>query len=106
MKWYWLSFANPDTGENLGCCNVEAETEFLAVKKTHILGINPGGEVMIVPMDKPELIPDKLVSKTELYANGYTTMRKEAEKRNVPVDSLPHKIMCSDCNQIDCDCHN
>jgi hypothetical protein len=48
MRW-WLSFAKPE--ESLGVCVVEADTFMGAVIKTHRMGINPGGEVMGVPVE-------------------------------------------------------
>lgn len=41
--WY-LSFAGDDRW--LGCIHTEAPTFIEAVERTHLLGINPGGEVM------------------------------------------------------------
>lgn len=44
MTIHYLSFAD-DTGW-LGAIHVQADTFIEAVTKTHLLGINPGGEVM------------------------------------------------------------
>ncbi len=44
MKTFWISFA--DKTGNLGCCIVDAEYENDAIKKTHDLKINPGGQAM------------------------------------------------------------
>ena len=49
MVWAWLSFRDPDTNTNLGCCNVEV-SEFSvieAAEKAWDLGINPGGKLFV-----------------------------------------------------------
>lgn len=49
MTWFWLSFADgtPPTGQQfLGGLLVEGEGFIDAVKQSHRLGLNPGGEVM------------------------------------------------------------
>lgn len=43
--YFYLSFAGEK--EWLGACIVEEANEFFAISKSHILGINPGGQVMI-----------------------------------------------------------
>lgn len=45
--WFYFSFARDGW---LGSCLVEAPTLSLAVTKTHILGINPGGEILATPV--------------------------------------------------------
>jgi hypothetical protein len=45
--WWWLSFADDDGFR--GVCIVEAMDMIAAVKLTHALGINPGGEVRGAP---------------------------------------------------------
>ena len=55
-NWYWLSFIDPEApdGEKfLGVAIVYAEGPILAVRNSKRLGINPGGEVAILEMDKP-----------------------------------------------------
>lgn len=47
---WWLSFADPDLPEGhqfLGVVIVEAQDGEAAVARTHLMGINPGGEVLI-----------------------------------------------------------
>ncbi len=62
-QWYFLSFRDPLRNKNLGCCNIAVEGGLENVlPKTRILNINPGGEVMIYPIEKPELEPDRLYS--------------------------------------------
>ena len=43
--WY-LSFADDDSGGFLGAVIIKARSFLEAVDKTHMLGINPGGEVV------------------------------------------------------------
>jgi hypothetical protein len=56
--WWWLSFADPDRepgSEFLGVVIVEARGFALAVRRTHELGINPGGEVQFEELpDAPQ----------------------------------------------------
>ncbi len=53
----WLSFA--DESGWLGGCIVEAQSLAAAVTKTHLLGINPGGEIQLVEFDIADAaIPD------------------------------------------------
>ena len=73
MKWFYLSFASEDSF--LGACVVRAESVAGAITKSHLLGINPGGEVLAIesPMgdgsgfDKADeevfLTPDIMFSK-------------------------------------------
>ncbi|MFA6460803.1 MAG: hypothetical protein WCV90_00920 [Candidatus Woesearchaeota archaeon] len=70
--WYFLSFRDPVANKNLGCCNVAVIGGLeKALRKTHDLGINPGGEVMAYPMDEAELDPDRLYSRQEMIQLGY-----------------------------------
>ncbi len=58
MTMWWLSFCDdrkPKGAQFLGLCIVEAVDEITAVKITHALGINPGGEVGFM-----DLIPEKV----------------------------------------------
>jgi len=43
---YWLSFADPKSGENLGVAIVDADTADHAISEAWRRGINPGGEVL------------------------------------------------------------
>jgi hypothetical protein len=64
--WY-LSFATDD--EFLGGCVVEAYGIATAIVRTHVLGINPGGEVMGVPVpeeDRDRLPHDRLLTREEI----------------------------------------
>ena len=69
-RWY-LSFV----GEKgfLGACVVEGESEEEALLLSHRLKINPGGEVLLIPVPEKarDLFPlNKLMSKAELASYG------------------------------------
>lgn len=77
---WWLSFVDPDKAAPrdeqvpggpgfLGVCIVRAQTDLLAVMRTHDLGINPGGEVTMfrIPPDieyTPEM-EDRFIGREE-----------------------------------------
>ena len=65
-RW-WLSFVGEEGFK--GGALVRAESLFDAVIKTHTLGINPGGQVMGVPVDRDDPGPfeeNRLYSKKEI----------------------------------------
>lgn len=62
MNRFWLSFADPETGDNLGVNVVDALDFMDAIHKTHDLGINPGGQVLGGEID-PRLVPDAYVNR-------------------------------------------
>lgn len=74
MTLWWLSFCDGDRpkGEQfLGVAIVEAGDVVAAVKEAWRLGINPGGEVMILPTNPaktPDAIRNRLLSKREVEA--------------------------------------
>lgn len=71
MMWWWLSFADgdrPPGSQFLGCAAVDAPDMPSAIRRAHVLGINPGGEVLAgcigkvgVCPDPPDAIRNKLV---------------------------------------------
>lgn len=70
--YYWLSFADPDLPEGtqfLGAVIVYASDFITAIKVSHHLKINPGGEVQGMPIPVEKKIPSKwiecLLSKEE-----------------------------------------
>lgn len=80
LSYWWLSFADserPEGSQFLGVCIVQAKGITSAIRLTHTLGINPGGEVAGFELpDMPESI-DKvkdhtnlLLSKEELVKRG------------------------------------
>ncbi len=70
MPWWYLSFA--DEGQFLGACLVQAPDALAAPARAHVLGINPGGQCMILEVteiDKSPFTPEhrnRLLSKEEL----------------------------------------
>lgn len=67
---YYLSFADDDRGGFLGAVIVEAYGPITAVTRSKQLGVNPGGEVLIVKCPGPMLpeLMNHLLSKQELEA--------------------------------------
>jgi hypothetical protein len=73
MPMYYLSFAAPD--RSLGATVVAADDEYEAIRKTHRLKINPGGEVMMVEL------PEELETEPEIVAClNRLVSREECEK--------------------------
>lgn len=78
MAHYWMTFVDgsrPDSDKFLGACVVEAFSFEDALGTSHILGINPGGEVRIIEISDEHLPPllkykDRLVGKAELNEGG------------------------------------
>lgn len=82
MKWFFLSFRDSDKNLNLGCCNVQVEDHQIdidAIQKTHDLGINPGGEVMVFSTEEiePGWEENKLYSKQELDNMAYKKINQK-----------------------------
>lgn len=78
VKTWWLSFADPlrPKGQQfLGVAIVDAIGFIEAVKVTHLLGINPGGEVKGWPAPTGTAIPNgaryRLLQLDELTALGF-----------------------------------
>lgn len=70
VQWWYLSFGD-ETGF-LGGCVVRAQGGQSAIRRSHQLGINPGGSVMIVRVgdDKGPLPADRLLSAADLEKFG------------------------------------
>lgn len=51
-KLWYISFADDDRGGFLGACCVVAQGMIGAVRLTHALGINPGGQVLAIQWDE------------------------------------------------------
>lgn len=77
MTFWWLSFATDDGPR--GVAIVAGEDIDQAVRRSHELGINPGGEVAGVPFpDDPDATAererwgvDRLISNDDLRSAGY-----------------------------------
>lgn len=84
MNRFWLSFADPQTGDNIGVNVVDAPDFMSAVHKSHELGINPGGEVLGSQID-PAIVPDaytnRLLSKDECAEFTETRSTREIHER-------------------------
>jgi hypothetical protein len=78
-SWFYMSFADPKLPKGtqfLGGCYVQAGSLSDAVTRSHILGINPGGEIKIWELPGPmideldEHVPEqdrhRLLSRTEI----------------------------------------
>lgn len=72
---FWLSFADgnlPKGAQFLGVVIVDAPDFLGAVMRTHALGINPGGEVVGVPVPPGGRLPsdckDRLLTRAEAEA--------------------------------------
>ena len=62
--YWWLSFADDVTGQNLGVVMTTAPDFDAALSKTNHLSINPGGEVRAWEMDGThEMITDDLLNR-------------------------------------------
>jgi hypothetical protein len=104
MLW-WLSFADesrPRGQRFLGVAIVEAEDELTAVRKTHALGINPGGSVLI--NGGPEVAEevaekgyprDRLLSRAEL-TDVLSIGEARAGGAHIHTDTI-----CLECNETE-----
>lgn len=71
--YYYMSFAGEEG--NRGVCIVAAASDFLAIQKTHLLGINPGGEILFIEageeiLEKTGMEENRLYQRDELVALG------------------------------------
>lgn len=60
MGYYYMSFTDaelPEGSRFLGACIVEAADLPTAITKTHVLGINPGGDILVVDIPDPTTCP-------------------------------------------------
>lgn len=73
----WISFCDiekPKGQQFIGVVITMSKGIAHAIDKTHMLGINPGGEVMSYETDSADIAPehfDKLLTKGDLVAAGY-----------------------------------
>jgi hypothetical protein len=75
MPWYYLSFADPNKPKGtqfLGAIVIEASDAKDAIWRTHLIGENPGGEVMTWEIDilPPEEYRARLLSLEDIRAVG------------------------------------
>jgi hypothetical protein len=88
--WMYLSFADDDRGGFLGAAIVEGNNVGQAARRAHVLGINPGGQVLgfgpLTPAELDENVPpayrDKLLDKTaikEVFGDAKSIRELEEE---------------------------
>lgn len=99
MLWY-ISFAVPN--KFLGACYVEGEDEGAAIARTKELGINPGGQAMLIPvpphMSSVSSLPlNRLISFNELKEGGIERYRAMSDHKRSQIDRIA-SIVCEDCN--------
>ena len=88
LRWWYLSYADEDF---LGGLVIEAHGPTEAVYLSHHRGINPGGEVLIIPIPSDNLPPDeyrnRLLTKAELDTiwEGDTMTLEELEAEGVKI---------------------
>lgn len=86
MKYiFWLSFRNPELNKWLGGCFIESDTAQHAIKKSHKLNINPGGEVVVTPG-----MPEVMVGE-QLKEEGYSLHHLYETKEDMPgkIERMP-----------------
>jgi hypothetical protein len=96
MTLYYLSFCDPDKPKGqqfLGATIVEADSSLDAVSKTHRLKINPGGEVMIVELEEPNLeavkrFINEFVPCKEIMSQPHTPLAVLARQANLLVAGI------------------
>lgn len=75
---YWMSFVDPERPEGdrfLGCLIVRGRNDMDVIRRSHMLGLNPGGEVMFFEIPKQYLdrvpidwIETRLINREECEA--------------------------------------
>lgn len=98
MKQFWyLSFAT--NRDFLGGCVVKAADPAAAIERANDLGINPGGQVLGIPMGKSSGIfpADRLISKEEIASmGGYRRLGDVSKEERKKLRAFR---VCEDCNQ-------
>lgn len=104
MNKYFISFATPKG--NLGCVCTQAPDGARALERVTQLGLNPGGEAAVIPINEDEPAAkkfgyDKLISVSDMRKLGYTSRyegkgwsKKEVETFNANVETR----VCQRCN--------
>lgn len=76
-----MSFAEP--GKFLGAIVTEADSLVEAIKKTHRLGVNPGGDIMSAPVADQYLVNLDLFPKDRLLTReDLASIDEQAKARN------------------------
>jgi hypothetical protein len=77
LAWYWMSFADSSLPENhqfLGVLIIQAPSLEMAVTLSHMLELNPGGQIAILE------IPDHLIYRIPDNDRYRLLNREEAER--------------------------
>lgn len=74
--YFWFSFRDPEKNLNLGITIIKADHKVAAHKRTHQMGLNPGGEALIIEMsdeefEREELEAHKFYSRDDMIKLGY-----------------------------------
>lgn len=87
--WWYLSFVGGDAGTFIGGCFVEADDVGSALTLSHLLGCNPGGEVMGAPVPEGFLPDDsfrnRLLTKAEI-ASFWPDAKRVADMEDLEID--------------------
>lgn len=95
MNEYWLSFAGKD--KPYGAAIVREKSPAAALRRTTLLGINPGGECGIINIDEmgrakencADLPRDVLMSPEELTAKGFPQLGEKSSEFAKAIVSHP-----------------
>jgi hypothetical protein len=104
MSLWYLSFASDDHGF-LGATVVEADDAEAAVGRATRIGLNPGGEVAIVPVPQeaePEArkLLNRLASEAELRGeHGGKKVKEMSEEERAEFGLTT--VVCESCNEED-----
>ena len=87
VTYFWLSFADPERPEGsqfLGAALVKEQVLEDAMTRSHVLGINPGGEVKALGPIPVEHLPanaplDQLLSRSDMEGLGWEAQQWEDE---------------------------
>lgn len=78
--WWWLSFADHESGQCLGCAFVEGENVVDAIGQAWDLGIDPGGDVLSIRPPKGfrphEKYQNRLIPSDEAEAMAELTLEE------------------------------
>lgn len=71
MPWWWISFADEEKDEFLGVVITEAADFEVALMKTEVMGINPGGQAagLEIPEYDDRDFVDRLLTEEECRAH-------------------------------------
>lgn len=83
---YWITFSNPDPGEEpfLGVVIIEAESPEEALNEASLMGVNPGGYAEVYTLkemsEMAQVLPqNRLLTSEELNAFGFFSENQKRE---------------------------